>query len=89
MNDNNLNNTSRTDWTALEEMTDDEIDYSDLAPLDEDFFEKAVLRIPAEQARNLIQLDPDIMAWFRAQGEDNKTRINTILRRYIESQSPR
>jgi uncharacterized protein (DUF4415 family) len=66
-------------------MTDDDIDYSDIPLLTDEFFENATLRIPAAQARNLIQLDADVMAWFREQGAEYKTAINTILRRYIES----
>jgi uncharacterized protein (DUF4415 family) len=43
------------------------------------------LQIPAAQAKNLIQLDPDIIAWFQAQGSEYKTLINAVLRRHIES----
>ena len=84
MSANDSNNTSRTDWARLEAMTDEEIDYSDISPLTDAFFEHAVLRIPAAQARTLIQLDPDVLAWFRTQGAEYKTLINTVLRRYIE-----
>lgn len=38
MNVNDLNNTSRTDWAALEAMTDEDIDYSDIPPLSDEFF---------------------------------------------------
>lgn len=89
MNVNDSSNTSRTDWAALEAMTDEEIDYSDIPPLTDEFFENAMLRVPAVQARNLIQLEPDIMAWFRSQDAEYKTLINSILRRYIESSSGR
>ncbi|NJL21533.1 MAG: BrnA antitoxin family protein [Leptolyngbyaceae cyanobacterium SM1_3_5] len=66
-------------------MTDEEIDYSDIPPLTEAFFEKATLRIPANQARNLVQLEPDMMTWFQAQSSDYKALINLILRRHIEA----
>ena len=85
MSKNDLNNTSRTDWAALESMTDEEIDYSEIPPLTDDFFENATLRIPASKARNLIQLDADVMAWFRDQGAEYKSTINSVLWRYIES----
>ncbi|MGB3299310.1 MAG: BrnA antitoxin family protein [Phormidesmis sp.] len=84
MSANDSKNTSRTDWAALEAMSDDEIDYSDIPPLTEAFFENATLRIPSSQARNLVQLEPDIIKWFRAQEMDYKTLINQALRRYIE-----
>lgn len=87
MSVDDLNYTSRTDWNALEAMTDEEIDYSDIPPLTDEFFENAKLRIPTAQAQNLIQLDPDIIVWFRAQSGEYKTLINSVLRRYMENQS--
>lgn len=85
MNVNDSSNISRTDWAALEAMTDEEIDYSDIPPLTDEFFEKATLRVPAAQAGNLIQLDADVMAWFRKQGTEYRSIINSVLRRYMES----
>ncbi|MFB2838312.1 BrnA antitoxin family protein [Floridanema evergladense] len=89
MSAKDLSNTSRTNWDALDAMTDEEIDYSDIPPLTEEFFAKATLQLPADQARDLVKLDPDIMAWFESQDVDYKTLINSILRRYIESNSDR
>ena len=79
---------SRTDWTQLDAMTDEEIDYSDIPPLTEAFFERAILKIPAVQAGNLIALDPDVLAWFRSQDAEYKALINTILRRFMAAQTP-
>lgn len=67
MNNKDLNNTSRTNWAALEAMDDEGIDYSDIPPLTEDFFEQATLRIPATQAQQLVQLEPDVLKWFPSQ----------------------
>lgn len=85
MNDKNLKSTSHTNWEALESMSDDDIDYSDIPPLTDEFFNKAILRIPVATAKNLVQLDPDVMAWFEAQGGEYKATINSILRRYIQN----
>jgi uncharacterized protein (DUF4415 family) len=84
MSKDDLNNTSRTNWTALESRSEDNIDYSDIPPLTDEFFERATLRIPVEQAHNLVQLDPDVKQWFQAQGEQYKALINNVLRQYIE-----
>jgi len=85
MSVNDLGNISYTNWAALEAMNDEDIDYSDIPPLTDEFFENATLRIPAAQARNLIQLDAEVIAWFREQSAEYKTTINSVLRRYIES----
>jgi len=80
-----LNNTSGTNWSALESRSEENIDYSDIPPLTDEFFERATLLIPADQAHNLVQLDPDVKQWFQAQGEQYKTLINKVLRQYIEA----
>ncbi|MBD1845055.1 BrnA antitoxin family protein [Cyanobacteria bacterium FACHB-63] len=86
MSDKDLSNTSRTNWVALEAMNDEGIDYSDIPPLTEEFFEKATLRIPASQAQRVVQIEPDALEWFQAQGGEYKALINSILRHHIESQ---
>ncbi|MBE9193539.1 BrnA antitoxin family protein [Gloeocapsopsis crepidinum LEGE 06123] len=85
MSGKDLSNTSRTNWEALEAIDDEGIDYSDIPPLTEDFFEKATLRIPAPQVQRLVQIDPDVLKWFQAQSGEYKALINSVLRRYIES----
>lgn len=84
MNDKDLNNTSRTNWEALESVDDEGIDYSDIPPLTEEFFENATLRIPAPQAQRLVKIDPDILKWFQAQDKDYSALINSVLRGYIK-----
>ena len=44
---------SAIDWKALEAMTDDEIDYSDIPPLTDAFFERAQLWQPGKFAKKL------------------------------------
>jgi hypothetical protein len=60
MSKKDLSSTSRTNWAALESRSEENIDYSDIPPLTDDFFERATLRVPADQAHNLVQLDPDV-----------------------------
>lgn len=89
MSDKDLSNTSRTNWTALEAMEDEDIDYSDIPPLTEAFFEKATLRVPATQAHCLVQIDPDVLGWFQSQGGEYRAIINSVLRHHIESSGER
>lgn len=78
MSDSDMKRTSRTDWDRLANMADDEIDYSDIPPLPEAFFERAKLTLP-----NAVELDPDVLTWFKNQGRDYPERINQILREYM------
>jgi hypothetical protein len=56
MNDKDLNNISRTNWAALEADDEATIDYSDIPPLTDRFFENATLQIPAAQAQDFQSL---------------------------------
>ncbi|MEG4345625.1 hypothetical protein QUB70_20460 [Microcoleus sp. A003_D6] len=73
MSRNDLNSTSGTNWAALESRSEENIDYSDIPPLTDEFFERSTLSIPADRAHNLVQLDPDVKQWFEAQGEQFDT----------------
>ncbi len=61
------------------------IDTSDIPELDENFFREAELRVPAKQAVT-IRLDSDVLAWFKGQGSGYQTRINQLLRQYMQAQ---
>jgi len=66
-------------------MSDDDIDYSDIPPLDEKFFVRVTMP-PKKQLT--IRLDSDVLDWFKAYGRGYQTRINRILRVVMESQPP-
>lgn len=83
-----MSKASKTDWKRLVEMKDEAIDTSDIAELDDDFFQKAELRVPAKQPVTL-RIDEDVLVWFKAQGKGYQTRINKLLRQYMESQVTR
>ncbi len=86
MSDKSLQKQSRTDWEALRTMTDEEIDYSDIPPLDDGFFERASLRLPGEQGVVVtMRVDPDVFAWFNAQADDWEQRMRAALRIYVEA----
>jgi len=79
---------SRTDWNRLAQQADDDIDTSDVAELDDAFFSQAELRVPAKQTVT-IRLDSDVLAWFKEQGAGYQTRINQLLRQYMQAQQQR
>lgn len=83
-----MSKTSRTDWKRLAEMEDKDIDMSDIPELDDAFFRNAELRVPPKQSVT-IRLDADVLEWFKAQGEGYQTRINKLLRSYMEAQQTR
>jgi len=42
--------------------------------------------MPRTKPAITIRLDPDVLEWFKAQGKGYQTRINAILRLYMEAQ---
>ncbi len=84
MSDKNLKRTSGTDWEALEAQNDDDLDYSDIPPLEESFFSSATLRIPIQEAKNFVRLDSDVVNWLEHQSNDYTVLINQILRQHIQ-----
>lgn len=76
---------SKTDWERLAQQGDPHIDTTDIPELDEAFFRNAQLRVPAKQAVT-IRLDADVLAWFKEQGAGYQTRINQLLRQYMQAQ---
>lgn len=80
-----MTNASKTDWSRLAGQDDRAIDTSDIPELDENFFREAELRVPAKQAVT-IRLDSDVLAWFKGQGSGYQTRINQLLRQYMQAQ---
>ena len=76
-----------SDLQRLRNLKDEEIDYSDIPELDEAFFEKAVLVLPKPKASVCIRLDQEVLDWFKGQGKGYQTRINALLRAYMEAQT--
>ncbi len=77
---------SQTDWARVDAMRDNEIDYTEIPEQGEDFFQQAVLRMPVPKVSVTLRLDRDILEWFKSQGRGYQTRINALLRAYMEAQ---
>jgi uncharacterized protein (DUF4415 family) len=82
-----MSNTSRTNWSRIDAMTDDDIDTSDIPPLTDEFFSKAKLRMPSPSMNTVsVCVDPETLAWFQSKGEDAEQHMAAALRIYAESQ---
>lgn len=85
MNDRFIEKKSDTDWKRLHEMRDDEIDVSDIPPIRKDLFKKMAIRMPEPKAAISIRLDENVIAWFKKRGPGYQTRINAVLKSYVEA----
>lgn len=87
-----LTKQQREELKALEAMSDEDIDYSDIPPIDEAEWRQHAVRgkfyRPIKRPVT-IRLDADVVAWFKAQNGKYQTRINEALREYMENHQQR
>lgn len=79
--------TDETDWKRIDAMTDEEIDFSDIPVITPEMFARAVMRrnfepIPRKKQLTL-RVDSDVVDWYKKQGPGYQTRINALLRAYM------
>lgn len=78
---------SRTDWERLRQLSDRDIDYSDIPKTDEKFWANATILMPQAKTHLSVRLDDDIVGWFKRQGPGYQTRMNAVLRSYVQAVS--
>jgi uncharacterized protein (DUF4415 family) len=69
-------------------MKDEDIDLSDIPEVTPEMFARAVLRrdfkpIPRKKQLTL-RVDSDVVDWYKKQGRGYQTRINSLLRAYMD-----
>lgn len=72
----------------LEEIAaipDSEIDYSDIAELGPEFWKNAKVVFPQSKKAVTIRIDSDVLDWFKNRGKGYQSRMNAVLRSYMES----
>jgi uncharacterized protein (DUF4415 family) len=73
----------------LQNISDEEIDRSDISELDKEFFQnvKLVERKSRTEAIS-IRIDREVLDWFRSNAQEKgyQTLINDVLRTYIHHQ---
>ncbi|MDL2216993.1 BrnA antitoxin family protein [Desulfovibrio sp. OttesenSCG-928-M14] len=86
---------SKTDWSRLKDRPDKLITLAaeedvDNLPLDDLFFETARRLPPSvllKEAKQQITLrvDADVLAWFRSTGSGYQSRMNAVLKAYVQT----
>jgi uncharacterized protein (DUF4415 family) len=80
---------SHTDWARVNAMAQDEVERladQEEGPLVEGWERTAFIGLPPAKKEIHIRLDEDILDWFRAQGARYQTRINAVLRSFVQAQ---
>ena len=80
---------SRTEWKRVDALKDDDIDLSDVPEVSPEMFARAIVRrglkpVP-RKAQLTLRVDSDVLNWFRKQGQGYQTKINALLRAYMDA----
>ena len=82
-----------SDWKRVDALKDEDIDLSDSPEITPEMFAKAVVRRGLKpvspKAQITLRVDSEVLAWFKMQGQGYQTRINALLRAYMEAHRTR
>jgi uncharacterized protein (DUF4415 family) len=80
---------SQTDWKRVDNLQDNEIDFSDNPEITPEMFAKTIIRkgLKPVVRKSLVTLriDEDVLTWFKKQGTGYQTRINSLLKAYKDA----
>jgi len=83
----------RSDWKRASSMSKRAVEAAVASDPDEAGMEvdwsKAAIVLPESKAMLTLRLDRDVLDWFRRQGRGYQTRINAVLRSYVEQKEKR
>ena len=79
----------RTDWARVDALTDEDIEVAmrgdpDWANLVDFDWSDVVVVVPRKKKAISIRLDEDVVDFFRGQGSGYQTRVNAVLRHFME-----
>ena len=78
---------SQTDFARLDKMKDKDIDYSDALAITPEMFAKSIVRRglkPRTKTQLTLRVDSDVLEWYKKQGRGYQTKINLLLRAYMQ-----
>jgi uncharacterized protein (DUF4415 family) len=78
---------SKSDWRRVNTMSQAEVERSanqDEGPLPDEWESMVTIGLPPPKRDIHIRLDGDILDWFKANGNGYQTRINAVLRAFVQ-----
>lgn len=75
----------RTRLESVAAMPDDQIDYSDAPYLPNANWIKAADQMPENKKQITLRIDADVLDFFKHSGKRYHTRINAVLRAYVNA----
>ena len=78
---------SQTNFARLDKMKGEDIDLSDAPEITPEMFAKAIVRRglkPRTKTQLTLRVDSDVLEWYKKQGRGYQTKINLLLRAYMQ-----
>lgn len=80
-----LTDEQRARLEAVAAMPDEAIDYSDAPYLPNAVWMKAADQMPETKTQITLRIDADVIDFFKHSGRRYQTRINAVLRAYVDA----
>jgi uncharacterized protein (DUF4415 family) len=80
---------SKKRFEKLKKIPDGKIDYSEIPETDAAFWAKAELKMPETKKGVYLRIDPEVLNWFQKKGKGYQTRMNAVLKTYMEAHKSR
>ncbi|KLR57833.1 BrnA antitoxin family protein [Diaphorobacter sp. J5-51] len=74
---------------ALAEVPDDQIDTSDAPSRPDAVWMKAAAKLPQAKQQITLRLDAEVLEFFKQTGTRYQSRMNAVLRSYVEAHKAR
>jgi len=92
LEDRRAHGESRTDLARVRAKSDAELEHDiasdpDLRDIPEDWHMAAEAVMPVPKKLLSLRLDAEVIEWFRSQGPGYQTRMNAILRAFVEQRT--
>ena len=75
----------KSDLKRIDRIKDGDIDYSDIPPTTKEFWRKARVVMPAGKVHLSVRFDEDIVKWFKRNGPGYQSRMNAVLRAFVNA----
>lgn len=80
-----LNDAQKARLDAVAAMPDERIDYSDAPSLPDAVWMKAATELPQTKQQITLRIDAEVLDFFRNTGKRYQSRMNAVLRSYVEA----
>lgn len=80
----------KTDWERVKALSEEDIEQAALSDADAQpstaaFWKDATLYMPGPKQSITLRLDRDMLEWYKQQGRGYQTRMNAVLRAYMDN----